>query len=141
MAVETTATDIYTGTRQGQKIARTFAAERRRQGAGLLVYNGDSFDCTVLSDEVGRGAANLLLSGASNAAFADTRTVTTGPSIFQEGAEVTFAGKPYTIASVPAPQIMCGTAISQRLILIRAPSPSDTPADLAQTAKWPAPPH
>lgn len=134
MAVETTATDIYKGTPQGQKIARAFAIQRRRQGPRLLVYNGASFDCTSSADEVGRQGAQFLPQGAANAAFADTRTVTTSPGIFQEGAAVMFAGKPYNISSVPAPQVMCGTAIAQRLILTRASPPASATAETPEEA-------
>lgn len=134
MAVETTATDIYAGTRQGRNIARAFATQRKRQGPGLLVYNGVPFDCTSAADEVGRRGAEFLPEGATNAAFADTRTVTTSPGIFQEGAAVKFAGKPYTISSVPAPQIMCGTAVAQRLILTRAAPPPGATAETPQEA-------
>lgn len=137
MAVESTATDIYTGTRQGRGIAKAFADQRRRQMPGVLIYNGIPFDCTASADEVGRRGAELLLEGAANAAFADTRTVTTGPHVFQEGAACTYAGKPYTISSVPAPQIMAGTAVAQRLILTRAALPvsatAETPEEAAQS--------
>lgn len=135
MAIETTAQgpDIYTGTAAGRNVAKNQAALRKRQGPGLLVYNGQKFNCTGKADEVDRKGGQFQPEGAENVAFADTRTVTTDPHIFREGADCTYAGKPYKIASVPAPQIRFGTAVAQRLILTRAAPPAsattETPAE------------
>ncbi len=136
MSIETTAggPDIYTGTPAGRNVARNQAAMRKRQGPGLLVYNGQKFNCTSKAEEVNTQGGPLLASGSGNAAFADTRTIMTDPGIFMEGAAVKFAGKPYTISSVPAPQIRFGTAVAQRLILTRAAPPASATAETPEEA-------
>lgn len=116
---------------------------RKRQGPGLLVYGGVAYNCTSSADEVSARGRDLLMSGATNVAFTDTRTITTDPFVFQEGGACLYAGQSYIIASVPAPQVRFGSPVSQRLIISLAPAPDsagdETPAEAAAATTGEAP--
>lgn len=106
------------------------------------------YDCTSKNLDMS-SSGDLLLSGNTNADSIDQRRITLNPADFTASGVLRGPGAGdlclyqnalFQVKKTCVPETAFGTAIALPIEVFRAPGPSDTPASLAQNAKWPAPP-
>ncbi len=127
-------------------LGEIFAAAQKQvrslQGPGLFGYKGKFYDATKKTLELSAGGAYDAENGG-NAAFADETQVTCNPGEppgIREGDACILLGQAFVVKKVLLAETQGGVPIAQPIIVYRAPDATDTPADNAQTAQWPAPP-